>query len=411
MPPEHVETLIIGGGQAGLAMSRMLSQRGLQHLILERHRIAERWHSERWDGLRFQGPNWTARLPDFSFPDPDADTYATGRQIADFLTAYADFIAAPVRCGVEVATLRQQAGADGFIAETPGSRFTASNVVVATGAFQRPVVPDLLAGESGLFQVHSSRYRNPQQLPPGAVLVIGAGNSGSQIADELSRAGRRVFLSIGRHRRVPRHYRGRNLHWWMDVLGITTTSPEKRGADRSPIILTGAYGGYTVDFRQFAARGIVLLGRAERAEPGVVHFAADLAERLAHGDAAFRTFLAAADAYVAREGLEFPADPAAWTVTPDPPALTGPPIRRLDLADEGIGAVVWGTGYAMDFGWIDIPVLGAGGAPLHHRGITGIPGLYFLGLPYLSQFISSFIYGVGEDAARLADHIARRMAA
>src|ERR1700682_2056963 len=199
MPVEHIETLIIGGGQAGLTMSHRLKQRGVAHLVLERGRIAERWRSERWDGLRFQFPNWSVRLPDFPVPRIDPDGFATGREIVDFIGAYAYFIAAPIRCGCTVTALRRRDGGPGLIAETSEGSIEADNVVVATGPYQSPVMPALLCDDITLFQVHASRYLNPDQLPPGAVLVVGAGASGSQIAEELLRAGRRVYLSVGRH--------------------------------------------------------------------------------------------------------------------------------------------------------------------------------------------------------------------
>jgi putative flavoprotein involved in K+ transport len=408
MLPERVETLIIGGGQAGLTMSHMLSKRGRPHLVLERHRIAERWRSARWDGLRFQAPNWNVTLPDFPFPHTDPNGYASHLEIADFIADYAAFIAAPVRCGVAVTSLRWRPGAAVLVAETPGHTFHASSVVVATGAFQRPVVPDILPEIKGIVQMHAVQYRNPEQLPDGAVLVVGAGNSGGQIAEELLRAGRRVFFSIGKHRRVPRDYRGRNLHWWMNVLGTYETTPEQRGPDRSPMVLTGAYGGHTVDYRRFAEPGMVLLGRVESAHDGVLRIAPGLHDSLAHGDAAYIAFLDAADAHVRREGLDLPEDPDARLVTPNPPALDAPPIRQLDLRASGIGTVIWATGYAPDFGWIDAPVLDARGVPVHRRGVTDVPGLYFLGLAFLSKFGSSFLQGVGDDADRLADHIAGR---
>ena len=213
MPIEHVETLIVGGGQAGLAMSHMLSQRGCPHLVLERGRLAERWRTERWDGLRFQFPNWSVRLPDFPFRHADPNAFATSREIVTFLTAYADFIAAPIRCGVTVTALRRRDGAPGFVAGTSHGSIEAANVVVATGPYQQSVVPASLP-DTGFFQMHASRYRNPDQLPPGAVLVVGSGASGAQITEELIRAGHRVYLSVGRHRRMPRRYRGRDLIWW-----------------------------------------------------------------------------------------------------------------------------------------------------------------------------------------------------
>lgn len=406
MPVEQVETLVIGGGQAGLVMSHRLRQRGLSHLVIERHRIAERWRSERWDGLKFQFPNWSVRLPDFPFPHTDPDAFATTGEILDYITAYAAFVAPPLRCGVDVTRLRSRSGAPGFVAETSGGVIEADSVVVATGPYQRAVIPDL-ARDIEVFQVHASRYQSPEQLPPGAVLVVGAGASGAQIAEELLRAGRRVYLAVGQHTRLPRRYRGRDLTWWFDALNLFQMTLEQRGPVRVYPAISGAYGGHTIDFRRFAADGVTLVGRVEAAGDGVIHFARGLAESLADGDVSYAGFLDMADAHVERNGLDMPQDPAARVALPDPLCVTEP-IRRLDIKTGGIGAVIWATGYGVDFGWIDIPALDAGGAPIHRCGITGVPGLYFLGLQWLSRMKSSFLSGVGCDAAVLAEHIAAR---
>jgi putative flavoprotein involved in K+ transport len=407
MPLEQVRTLIIGGGQAGLVMSHRLKQRGLKHLVIERHRIAERWRSERWDGLRFQFPNWSVRLPDFPFPHTDPDGFATSREIVDFISAYADFIAAPIRCGVAVTALRRRDGGSGLIAETSDGSNEADNVVVATGPYQSPVLPALLRDDVNLFQVHASRYLNPDQLPPGAVLVIGAGASGSQIAEELLRAGRRVYLSVGRHTRLPRRYRGRDLIWWLSAMGIDQTAVEQRGPSRLLPLITGAYGGHTIDFRRFAADGVTLLGRVKAAHDGIVDLAPDLAESLANGDAMYASFLDRVDAHIEHHALAMPQDPAARAMLSDPSCVTEP-LRQLDISADGIGAVIWATGYGVDFSWIDVPVLDARGEPVHRRGVTEVPGLYFLGLQWLSKMSSSFLSGVGDDAADLADYIAAR---
>jgi putative flavoprotein involved in K+ transport len=405
MPVEQIETLIIGGGQAGLVMSYRLKQRSLSHLVLERHRIGERWRSERWDGLKFQFPNWSVRLPDFSFPHTDPDGFAATREIVQFIDAYAAFVAPPIRCGVEVTRLHRN-GASGFVAETPEGEIEAKNVVVATGPYQRALMPDMLRDEN-IFQVHASRYQNPAQLPSGAVLVVGSGASGAQIAEELLRAGRRVYLAVGRHTRLPRRYRGRDLIWWLSTLGIDQTPVQARGPSRLLPVISGAYGGHSIDFRRFAADGVTLLGRIAAARESVVDIAADLAQNLADGDATYAAFLALVDAHVERHGLTMPPDPAARQVLRDPLCLIEP-IRRLDLRAEGIGAVIYATGYGVDFGWIEIPVLDSRGEPVHRGGIAAVPGLYFLGLQWLSKMSSSFLSGVGDDAAHLADHIAAR---
>ena len=310
MPIEHVQTLVIGGGQAGLAMSHRLTQRGLAHLVLERHRIAERWRSERWDGLRFQFPNWSVNLPAFSFPHTDPDGFAATGEIVDFIEAYAAFVAPPIRCGVAVTRLRRGDGASGFVAEISGGVIEADNIVVATGPYQRAVIPDLLR-DHAIFQVHASRYQNPEQLPAGAVLVVGSGASGAQITEELCRAGRRVYLSVGAHTRLPRRYRGRDLIWWLEQMGIDQTPVEARGSSRLLPLITGAYGGHTIDFRRFAADGVTLLGRVAAARDGILDIAPDLSRSLAEGETTYFTFLDMVDAHVQQHGLKMPEDLAA----------------------------------------------------------------------------------------------------
>ena len=405
MTTEIVDTLVIGGGQAGLTVSHGLSRRGCRHLVVERARIAERWRTERWDGLRFQFPNWSVKLPDFPFPHTDPDGFCTSADIVAFLTAYAEHVAAPVRCGVEVTRLGR--AGSGFVAETSDGTIAAANVVVATGPYQRAVIPPLLPQALDLFQVHASSYRAPDQLPPGAVLVVGSGASGAQIAEELQRAGRRVFLSAGLHRRMPRRYRGRDLIWWIATMGLDQTPVAQRGPDKTLPLITGAYGGHTIDFRDFAKRGITLIGRLVAADRGIVEIAPDLAESLASGDRAYAGFLDLVDGYVAQHKLDMPQDPEARAVRPDPPDLLTPP-RRLDLREAGISAVIWSTGYACDFSWIDLPVFNAQGEPVHRDGVTDVPGLYFIGLQWLSRMNSSFLSGVAQDADWIARHIAAR---
>ena len=404
MPTDAVETLIIGGGQAGICMSHMLSQRGCPHLVLERGRIAERWRSERWCGLRFQFPNWSVRLGDFPFAACDPDGFASSAEIVAFLDAYAGMVRPPIRCGVAVTRLRRNPHGHGYIAETPAGAIAASTVVVATGPYQRPVMPALLADDPTLFQVHASGYRAPAQLPAGAVLVVGSGASGAQIAEELARAGRRVYLSVGRHKRMPRRYRGRDLIWWLSEMRLDQTPLEARGPDPTLPLITGAYGGHTIDFREFARQGITLLGRLRSAHAGMLHFAQDLAASLKHGDDAYASFLDKVDAYVAAHALSLPIDSTAHASCPDLPAVADPP-QQLDRHRAGIKSVIWATGYAFDFGWIELPVINGQGEPMHDRGIASMPGLYFLGLPWLSKMNSSFMSGIGDDAARLADCI------
>jgi putative flavoprotein involved in K+ transport len=406
MPVERIPTLVIGGGQAGLTMSHRLKQRGLPHLVLERGRIGERWRSERWDGLKFQFPNWSVRLPEFPFRHADPDGFADLGAIVDFIDSYAAFVAPPIRCGVNVVRLSDD-NMDGFIAETSDGHIAARNVVVATGPYQRPILPDVLRDDVELFQIHASRYINPGQLPRGAVLVVGAGASGAQIAEELHRAGRRVFLSVGQHTRLPRRYRGHDLIWWFEQLGLLDRSPEERGPVRVYPAITGAYGGHTIDFRRFAAEGITLLGRVAAARDRALDIAPGLAKSMAEADLYYATFLDMADDHARRCGLDLGEDPGARVKLPDPPCVTDP-IRQLDLGAEHISAVIWATGYGVNFDWIDCPVFDGNVVPVQRAGVTAVGGLYFLGLQWMSKMASSFMSGVGDDAAVLAGHIAAR---
>jgi putative flavoprotein involved in K+ transport len=407
MSVEIIETLIVGGGQAGLAMSEHLSRRAMPHLIVERYRIAERWRSERWDSLVANGPAWHDRFPNRTFTDVDPNDFAPASKIVEYFVGYAEQIAAPIRCGVEVKALHRKADGSGFRAETSTGVIDATNVVAATGPFQRPIIPASVPADAGIAQLHSNAYRNPAQLPEGAVLVIGAGSSGSQIADELLRAGRRVYLSVGPHHRPPRRYRGRDFAWWLRVLGIWDAKTRDPSMEHVTIAVSGAYGGRTIDFRRFAARGMSLVGTAETFKNGVMHFAPDLAANIARGDADYLSLLDAADAYVAREGLDMPEEPDARKIDPDPRCVSNP-IRQLNLLDAGVTAIIWATGYALDFGWIKIDAFDEKGRPLHQRGVSEVPGLYFLGLPWLARRDSAFIWGVWRDAEYLADNIAAR---
>ena len=404
----NVGTLVIGGGQSGLAMSEHLSAHGQPHLVVERHRIAERWRSERWDSLVANGPAWHDRFPSRAFAG-NPDGFATRDQIVDYFVGFAEQIEAPIRCGVEVTALRAKSDGAGFLAETTEGAIEATHVVVATGPFQRPLIPSIVAPQAGIEQIHSARYRHPSQLPDGAVLVVGAGSSGAQIADELAHAGRSVYLSVGPHNRPPRRYRGRDFVYWLGVLGEWDAKGVTPGTEHVTIAVSGAHGGHTVDFRDLAARGITLLGSAKSYQHGVMDFFPDLARNLARGDANYLSVLDDADAYVARNGLDLPQEPEARQVRPDPHCVTDP-ILQLSLAGAGITSIVWATGYAFDFGWINIDAFDDKGRPVHQRGVSAVPGLYFLGLPWLSRRASPFIWGVWHDARFLADHIASRLA-
>ncbi|MER9641204.1 NAD(P)/FAD-dependent oxidoreductase [Mesorhizobium sp. M0239] len=404
MPVETVDTLVVGGGQAGLAMSEHLSKCGVPHLVLERSRIAERWRSERWDSLVANGPAWHDRFPGMEFPDAGPDAFVGKEKVADYFVAYADMIAAPIRCGVEVRKVQRLVGRPGFRVETSDGVIEARSVVAATGAFQHPVIPAVVPGDAGAMQIHSSAYRNPDQMPEGAVLVVGSGSSGVQIADELHRAGRRVYLSVGPHDRPPRAYRERDFCWWLGVLGKWDAQAPAPGTEHVTIAVSGARGGQTIDFRRLAGQGMTLVGRTESYKDGVMTFAPDLAKNIARGDANYMSVLDEADAYVARNGLDLPQEPEARKIGPDPRCMTDP-ILELNLAEAGIGSIIWATGFTVDYNWLKVDVFDQKGKPKHQRGVSTEPGIYFLGLPWQSRRGSSFIWGVWHDAQHVADHI------
>lgn len=409
MTPEKTNTLVVGGGQAGIAMSEHLGKLGIPHIVLERHRIAERWRSERWDSLVANGPAWHDRFPGMEFTRSGPDAFPSKEEVADYFVAYAEKIGAPVRCGVEVTHVCRNEGRPGFRADTSEGVIEAQNVVAATGPFQRPVIPDIVPDDAGVVQMHSTAYRNPGALPEGAVLVVGAGSSGSQIADELLSSGRQVYLSVGPHDRPPRSYRGRDFTWWLGVLGKWDAATPGPDSEHVTIAVSGANGGKTVDFRQLAARGMTLVGRTEACDNGILTFAPDLARNIAQGDSNYLSVLDEADAYIARNGLDLPEEPSARQIGPDPACVTDP-IRQLDIAKAGITSIIWATGFTLDYGWLDVDAFDAAGKPDHQRGVSTEPGIYFVGLPWLSRRGSSFIWGVWHDAKFIADHIATRQA-
>lgn len=406
MSDERTEVLIVGGGQAGIAMSEHLGRAGIAHLVLERGRIAERWRSERWDSLVANGPAWHDRFPGLEFEGVSPDAFVAKESIADYLAAYADMVSAPIRTGVEVTDVHRNPDGAGFVAETSQGRIVARYVVAATGPFQRPLIPPIVPDDAGVTQIHSAAYRNPDALPEGGVLVVGAGSSGAQIAAELRQAGREVHLSVGPHDRPPRRYRDRDFVWWLGVLNLWDADALP-GAEHTTIAVTGADGGHTVDFRDLAADGITLLGRTEAFSDGKLTFAGDLAENIARGDANLTALLDAADAWIDRNGLDLPEEPGARDFGPLP-ASASDPIRALDLADAGIATIIWATGFGLDFGWLKVDAFDEAGQPAHKRGVSSEPGVYFLGLPWQSRRGSSFIWGVWHDAKFVADHIAKQ---
>jgi putative flavoprotein involved in K+ transport len=390
---DEIDTVVIGAGQAGLAMSHCLTAQSRTHVVLDRAAVADSWRSRRWDSFTLLSPNWQTRLPGWRYSGADPGGFMTGEQVARYLEAYAGSFAAPVRSGVDVRRLHRVAG--GWRLETSAGRLLATNVVVAIGEMSRPRVP---AFAVDVPQLHTADYRNPESLPAGEVLVVGAGPSGQQIALELARAGRTVHLAVGRHKALPRRYRGQDAYWWMDRLGMLdrTVDSLPRPPGRTPnAVLTG--GTRDLDVPRLVAEGVHAHGRLVGFAAGVPLFADDLAASVA--DAARNTlaFRAKVDAHVARSGLDVPVEA--------PPALSD--VR--EGAPAGVpGVVVWATGFDRDHDWIEAPVFGADGRVVHHRGVTAATGLMFLGLRWQWRRSSSFLDGVGKDAEHLAEVIAAR---
>ena len=404
---ERLDTVIIGGGQAGLAMSSQLLTRKREHVILERQRIAQRWRSERWDSLCFQFPNSYIQLPGQSYDGGDPEGFSHHASIVQFLENYTARISAPVREGVEVTSLRQHSEDGYYLLETSDRPLTAKRVIIATGPFQRAFIPAF--GKElppAVYQVDASRYRNPDELNPGAVLVVGSGASGSQIAEELYQCGRTVFLAVSRHRRVPRRYRGKDILWWFEKMGrLDVTVDSFPGRQYPPsTIVTGVNGGHDLDVRRFAAEGVILLGHLEGAADGTLFTAANANQILNEADEACRNFISAADELAIR--LELPS--ASRSAESAPQVGSSPIIddrRELKLRDANITSVVWAAGYRFSYEWLDLPILDAKGAPVQERGVTACPGVYFLGLHWMHTFKSGLLPYVGQDAAYLAQHI------
>jgi putative flavoprotein involved in K+ transport len=406
---ERIDTIVVGGGQAGLAMSHALGRLGREHVIFERMRVAERWRTERWDSLAFQFPNWSLTLPGYAHRTNDPDGFAHRDHVVQFLEEYAVHIRAPLRLGVTATVLCEEFdNGYRFVLQTDRGTWKARNVILATGPFQRPSIPACsVALPSGITQIHSRDYRNLEQLPAGPVLVVGGGTSGAEIAHELHQAGREVYLSIGGYRKGPRRYRGRDFLWWINQLGLwdrpVDLCPDAR-KERVPL-LTGRDGGSSIDLRRFAD-GAHLLGRLQGMCDGKVRLASDVEEALNAGDAWFVRFRRMMEDYVEYAGIELPEE----TEPDDEPngtARSKQAIVELDLASAGIVSIVWATGYQYDFGWVKFPVFADTGEPMQKRGVTSVPGLYFLGLRRMYTVKSALLseVGVGADAAYIAERI------
>jgi len=400
----RVETLVVGAGQAGLAASYCLAEHGADHVVVERGRVGERWRTARWDSLRLITPNWMSRLPGWSYPGSDPDGFMSAPELVSYLQRYADSGAAPVREGTAVELV--ETCATGLRVVTGQQTWLARNVIVATGTENRAFVPPVAGGLGPrVHQLTASRYRSPRQVPDGGVLVVGASASGVQIADELRRAGRTVFISAGRHARLPRHYQGHDIQWWLHRTGILDQTidqmREARSARRAPSLqLSGRRD--RVDLEALASRGVILAGRLAAADGWSVTFADDLPVTTGAAQARMERLLRSIEAFIA-SGADGLPDPLAAFTAPAGPA-------RLDLRRAGITTVIWATGYRPSYPWLRVPVLDRHGEIDHRRGVTRVPGLYVLGLRFLHRRNSSFVDGVGPDARFVAAHLTRRTA-
>jgi putative flavoprotein involved in K+ transport len=414
MPNRSVQTVIVGGGQAGLALSHELQLAGREHVVLERGRTVERWRSERWDSLTLLSPNWMTRLPGQHYDGADPDGFMARDDVVRFFERYATGSGAPVHQGVCVSSV-EPLDAGGYAVQTDRGTWRTDNVVIATGMYQRPKLPGWSGSlPAGVFQVHSSHYRNPDLLPPGAVLVVGSGASGFQIAEELERHGRHVFFSVGRHERPPRRYRGKDTMWWLEQMGVfdqITASPADRWQHTggTPAMLpaspalTGVDGGHDLNPHQLASTGVVLLGRVNGLQEDVLSVAADLQQSLREGDAGYLAWRDRMDGYIQANAISVPPDPPP-VVYPTSPAEQSP-IDRVDLRANAVSSVVWATGFQTDFSWIHAPVFGDDGRPLHYRGVTTAAGLYFLRIAPFYKRKATLIDGVEEDAAYIAERV------
>jgi putative flavoprotein involved in K+ transport len=402
MSGRHHAVVVIGGGQAGLSMSHCLKRRGVDHVVLERHRVGHEWRARRWDTFCLVTPNWQCRLPGFPYTGDDPDGFMPRDQIVRYIEEYAASFEPPLAEGV-TATRLATAG-PGFEVATDHGAFTADQVVVATGPYQVPVVPRLAERLPGhVTQIHSGDYRNPRGLPPGEVLVVGSGQSGCQIAEDLHLDGRRVHLAVGGAPRVARFYRGRDVVAWLDLMGYYDR-PIDSFADHDAIraranhYVTGRDGGHDIDLRAFALEGMRLYGRLTGVEDGVLRFGSDLGSNLDHADAVSEGVKDSIDAFIADHGIDAPAEgryQPVWRPVPGPGHLEA----------DRVTSVIWCTGFRRDYGWIRVPAFDGTGYPVHERGVSRVPGLYFLGLPWQHTWGSGRFSGVAADAEHLARHI------
>ena len=402
---EKVNTVVVGAGQAGLSMSEHLSKANISHVVLEKGRIAESWRSARWDSLRANGPAWHDRLPSMRIPDIEQDVFTPKEKLVDYLSSFAENTKTPVRTGVTVLSVKKLPKKQGFLVSTTAGDFEAINVIAATGPFQVPVTPRIVPETADVVQMHSVAYKNPDQLPDGAVLVVGAGASGGQIAEELVDTGRKVYLSLGRHIRPPRFYRDREGAYWTGVLGRWDTVNRDKNVQNIALAISGVHTKMPIDYRLLASKGAVLVGRTEGYSDGKLTFADDLAKNIEEGNKSYLNTLDVIDRYIEYNGLDLPEYPDARNLLP-PTEYEKNAILELDLAEAGITSIIWAAGFKRDYSWLELDIFDEDGNPVHELGVSKEPGIYFLGLPFQSRRRSSFLFGVWYDAKYISDYIA-----
>jgi putative flavoprotein involved in K+ transport len=408
LPNKHYQVLIVGGGQAGLSLSYLLKQQGLSHLILEKNRLGHAWRSERWDSFCLVTPNWQCALPGHPYRGDDPDGFMVKQQIVDYLDQYIAAFAPPALEGVAVTGVSGAAG--GYRIDTSAGVYHAAQVVIAVGGYHTPILPaDAAHIPAGVTQLHSSDYVNPEQLPEGEVLVVGTGQSGCQIAEDLHLAGRRVHLCVGDAPRVARRYRGKDVVKWLDEMAYYDLPVDRHPLgvgvrEKTNHYVTGRDGGRDIDLRKFALEGMRLHGRYVGLKGGTAHFGDDLRRNLDGADAVYAKINASIDQHIAEHGIDAPSE-APYQPLWQPPTDAA---TSLALGDGKVAAVVWCIGFRTDFSWVDAPIFDQRGYPLHERGVTAQAGLYFLGLPWQYTWGSGRFSGVARDAQYLMEHIVRR---
>jgi putative flavoprotein involved in K+ transport len=405
---EHVETVVVGGGQAGLAVSYHLSRQGRPHTILEQaSQPAEAWRNHRWDSFTLVTPNWTVRMPGAEYQGDEPDGFMSREEVVAYLEDYIERFRLPIQYGVRVSSV--EANGAGYLVHTGEATLEVTNAVIATGLFQQPKIPPFSANlPEEVQQLHSSQYRNPAALTAGAVLVVGSAQSGGQIAEELYQSGRKVYICVSSAGWGPRRYRGQDIVRWMDRAGFNAVTVDKLPSPKmrfaASALVSGKDGGHTLNVHQFARDGVTLLGRIQDAQGSRITLAPDLKENLAKSEKFMADLLKRIDDYIEKSGLDVPpADLPKLRNGYDAEVITG-----LDLQSAGITSVIWATGYKFDFSLVRLPILDGDGYPIQKRGITDYPGLYFVGLPWLHTAKSGLLFGVGNDAAAIVADISGR---